>query len=458
MVSFPIYYIFAEIKSTAMRNRLILFLMLAFAGVVAKAQDTTRCKSLSYDVIRMFQTSQTDSIYDLFDKKMKSALSKDKLKMIWPAFISDDDFVKIDNRRIRSYQGYLLTETNLVFTKKTYTMRLAFDKETHIAGMFFVPVRTANLRDKKQNVQSPYYREEAVTVKSGLIQLPGTLCVPKGSKHFPIVVFVHGSGPNDRDETIGPNKIFADIAHELAKKGIASLRYDKRTYVIKTTGDTNIPHSGFYDVVIEDAVSALRLALRTVPEGDRVFLLGHSLGAWLAPEIAGRVPQVAGVIMMAAPAKPLEDIVLEQFKYLYKRNGYTCTERKEIHKLKKKVRNVKKIDRYLAEKTVPELPLVNDTAFWRDAFHYNALKAAGKITTPILILQGGRDYQVTPDNFELWKQTYGNKKNFEFIFYDNLNHIFHEGEGKSYPEEYNNAGVIPAKVMSDITTWILNNN
>jgi pimeloyl-ACP methyl ester carboxylesterase len=272
------------------------------------------------------------------------------------------------------------------------------------------------------------------------------------------VVFVHGSGPNDRDETIGPNKIFADIAHELAKKGIASLRYDKRTYVIKTTGDTSIPHSGFYDVVIEDAVSALRLALRTVPEGDRVFLLGHSLGAWLAPEIAGRVPQVAGVIMMAAPAKPLEDIVLEQFKYLYKRNGYTCAERKEIHKLKKKVRNVKKIDRYLAEKTVPELPLVNDTAFWRDAFHYNALKAAGKITMPILILQGGRDYQVTPDNFELWKQTYGNKKNFEFIFYDNLNHIFHEGEGKSYPEEYNNAGVIPAKVMSDIATWILNNN
>ncbi|MDZ7606573.1 MAG: hypothetical protein U5K79_13515 [Cyclobacteriaceae bacterium] len=57
------------------------------------------------------------------------------------------------------------------------------------------------------------------------------MTLPKGKNSFPIVLFVHGSGPNDRDETIGPNKPFRDIAYGLAEKGIASLRYDKRTFV-----------------------------------------------------------------------------------------------------------------------------------------------------------------------------------------------------------------------------------
>ncbi len=441
-----------------MLNRIILFIGLILTTLSVNSQDVEQAKAISKNVVRMFHTNQSDSIVLFFDKNMTKAMPKENLKLIWPSFkASDGDFQKIDIQKNRTYQGYLLVETNLIFNTKSYTMRLAFDKETKIAGMFFVPIRTTTLRDK-QTVDNQFYREEDIFVKTGTLKLPGILTVPKGLTHFPIVIFVHGSGPNDRDETIGPNKIFQNLAYELAKKGIGSIRYDKRTYIIKTTGDTTIPYSGFDEVVIQDAVSAIKLAQKTVTQGDKVFLLGHSLGAYLAPEIASQVSDLGGVIMMAGNALPLEDVVLDQFKYLYKRDGYTCAERKDIRALKKKVKNVKKIDKYLSEKIVPDLPLINDTAFWRDVHRYNQLDAVMKLQMPVLLLQGERDYQVNMENFELWKTTVGGKKNYEFKSYPKLNHLFHEGEGLSYPEEYNTAGVIPQYVMSDLISWILNNN
>lgn len=441
-----------------MTKYIFFFISLFFIANITQAQDVEKAKASSFAVVRMFNTEHSDSIALMFDKNMTKAMSKENLKLIWPSFIaSDGDFQKVDVQKTRTYQGYLLVETNLVFERKSYTMRLAFDVKNKIGGMFFVPIRTATVREN-HNINNQYYREEDIHIKTGTIKLPGTLTVPKGLSHFPIVVFVHGSGPNDRNETIGPNKIFQNLAHELAKNGIASIRYDKRTYIIKTTGDTSIPYSGFDQVVIEDAVSALRLAQRTVTQGDKVFLLGHSLGAYLAPAIANRVPNLGGVIMMAGSSLPLEDIVVDQYKYLYKKDGYTCAERKDIRALKKKAKNVKRIETFLSQKIVPDLPLTNDTAFWRDVHRYKPLDAVMKLQMPVLFLQGERDYQVTMENFELWKTTVGGRKNYEFKSYPKLNHIFHEGEGKSYPEEYNTLGAIPSYVLSDIKSWILNNN
>ncbi len=69
-------------------------------------------------------------------------------------------------------------------------------------------------------------------ITSPLGPLPATLTLPSGEGHFPAVLLVAGSGPNDRDETIGPNKPFRDLAQGLAAADIASLRYDKRTHTL----------------------------------------------------------------------------------------------------------------------------------------------------------------------------------------------------------------------------------
>ena len=105
-----------------------------------------------------------------------------------------------------------------------------------------------------------YGQGREVVVETDTFRLPATFLAPQGVEKAPCVVLIHGSGPNDRDETVGPNKLFRDLADSLAAHGVASLRYDKRT---RCYGAASVPagRSLDYDVeVVDDALSALRLA------------------------------------------------------------------------------------------------------------------------------------------------------------------------------------------------------
>src|SRR5690606_22442643 len=129
-----------------------------------------------------------------------------------------------------------------------------------------------------------------------------------------------GSGPQDRDETVGANRPFLDIARGLAAEGIAVLRYDKRTRVHPagfSGGDFDVD-----DETTDDAVAAVA-ALGGVEgiDPDRIFVLGHSQGGMLAPRIAQRSGKVAGLVLLAAPARPLLDLLLEQNHYLVGLDG-----------------------------------------------------------------------------------------------------------------------------------------
>ncbi len=120
------------------------------------------------------------------------------------------------------------------------------------------------------------------------------------------MVLVHGSGPQDQDETIGPNKPFTDLAYGLASQNIAVLRYVKRTKQYGADSKSDAPFT-VKDEVTDDAIAAVAL-LAKMPEVNKkqIYVLGHSLGGMLAPRIAAEDPQVAGIIIMAGTARPLE--------------------------------------------------------------------------------------------------------------------------------------------------------
>ena len=264
------------------------------------------------------------------------------------------------------------------------------------------------------------FNEMADTVVTGDIHLPATILMPSDAHDVPIVVMVHGSGALDRDETIYANKPFRDIALGLARKGIATLRYDKRTYVYPQ------PVASMDDETILDALSAIRLARRY---STRVYLLGHSLGAVLAPLIAERAEEpLAGIIMMAAPARDMETVVREQFDYLLPSGASPAFKEQQIENLRQRSPH------YLQ----PQGQTV----------------AARRLTLPMLILQGERDYQVTMQDFCLWQQVLEGKTNIEFHSYPRLNHPFMEGDGKSTPMEYQMEGHVATYVIDDISSFI----
>lgn len=299
-------------------------------------------------------------------------------------------------------------------------------------------------------------KEKEVKVQTGTFTLPGTLVIPESDTPVPAIILVHGSGPNDRDETILSNKPFKDLAQGLAKEGIATLRYDKRTKVYGAASASAGEELNLDNEVTQDVLSAIRL-LEKEPGIDtrRIYVLGHSLGGMMAPRIASSAPQLAGIILLSAPARRMEDLLLEQVEYLLSLQPFVMGAEKQKEDLKKQVENVKKMGTPAFDKSVP-LPLNVPASYWKDLNGYNQVATAASLSMPILVMQGGRDYQVTMEDFEIWKKALAGKTAVTFRSYPDLNHLYLEGTGKSRPEEYTQASHVPAYITKDIAHWINN--
>ncbi|MCD4686306.1 MAG: lysophospholipase [Anaerolineae bacterium] len=299
------------------------------------------------------------------------------------------------------------------------------------------------------------FEEHEIVLNAGTAwELPGTLTLPVGDGPFPAVVLVHGSGPNDRDEAYGPNKVFKDLAWGLASNGIAVLRYDKRTLVHGASLDM----SAFtvQDETIDDALAAVAL-LQTTARIDpaRVYVAGHSLGAYLAPRIAAQDASIAGLIMLAGNARPLEDLILEQTEYLASpEDVVTPEDAAQIEALYALIDAIKALE--TPEDAGGELLFGAPAVYWLDLRAYEPVATAQALTLPMLILQGERDYQVTLTDFGLWQAELADRDNVTFATYATLNHYFISGEGPATPNEYFDPGHVAEEVVLDIVNWVLN--
>ena len=438
-----------------MNIKSVLVLFFLFIGIAVQAQDESKCKSISQNTIRQFQNNQSDSIFNYFNDDMRRKLSSVDLAKIWSQLESAmGSFKGVGEAKGMQFEDYYQLETQLQFEKKNLRYRLAFDKDNRISGMYFVPYKSRRA-PALQMANTEKYQEMPIKVHTSDMDLPGTLCIPKNVNNFPIVVFVHGSGPNDRDETIGANKPFKDLAHGLAELGIASIRYDKRSLVnpssLMEIGDRSMLDA----VVTDDALAAVELA-KTIQNinPNKVFVLGHSLGAMMAPRIAQKNLEIKGIIMMAGNARPLEDLVYDQYKYLFNEDGLSETEKAQLKSLRQKIKNVKHLEKSMADGERVKLPLTNDVRFWQALNNYDQVATAQAIPQAMLLMQGLRDYQVTPREYKIWQHKLHKKNNVSFKSYAKLNHLFLEGEGKSYPKEYETQGNVPQYVISDIAQWI----
>jgi dienelactone hydrolase len=410
--------------------------------------------TMATDLIDRLAKGDFQAAASTFDDAMRTAAPPDKLSEVWTALQKQiGPYKRRVGVRTEKQGTYVVAFVTAEFERSTVDFKVAIDNGGKVGGFFVVPPQTAGPGSEYSPpayVNKDAFSERDVTIDaggSGEWALPGTLAVPVGAGPFPAVVLVHGSGPNDRDETVEGNKPFRDLAWGLASRGIAVLRYEKRTrqYSAKVGA---VKDFTVRQETVDDAVAAAGL-LRHAQGIDprRVFVLGHSLGGVLIPRIGQRDPQLAGLIVMAGAARPIEDLILEQVSYIAGADGtVTDDEKKQIESLRGEVAKVKALKPGDAGTA-----LGAPASYWLDLRGYNPPEAAKTLKQPLLILQGERDYQVTPDNLAAWKQAVPGAT---FKTYPKLNHLFIEGEGKSTPAEYGKPGHVSAAVIADIAGWI----
>jgi len=390
-----------------------------------------------------------------FTPEMQKALPPDKLKTVWESVLGQfGPFQKVLGTRTESRGKFEFVYVTCQFEKDKLDVRLVYSADKKLGGLQFVPAKSAIEYKSPGYVHADKFKSKDVTVGADTPwALPGTLDLPVGAGPFPAVVLIHGSGPHDRDETIGPNKPFRDLADGLASRGIAVLRFEKRTR--QHAGKMLGTPVTIKEEALDDAVAAIEL-LRQTPGVDpkRVYVVGHSLGAMLAPKIATLDPKLAGIAVLAGNARPLEDLIVEQFAYLGKLGGEPdAVVMERINKIKEQAAKVK--DPKLSAETPPaDLPLGVPAAYWLSLRGYDPPAVAAGLTMPILVLSGERDYQVPAADYELWQKALAGKPTATLKRYPGLNHLFMEGTGPASPADYQKEGHVAEKVVEDVAGWV----
>lgn len=296
------------------------------------------------------------------------------------------------------------------------------------------------------------FKETLIKVGDPQYPLDGKLTLPKVAADVPVVILVQGSGSSDMNETIGSagNTVFADLAHGLAERGIASIRYNKRYYQYPQTAT---PTLTVWDEVINDANAAIALARITDGiDKNKIFIIGHSLGGMLAPEIAKENPDIAGFVSLAGSPRKLEDIILDQNKAAIALMNNTDTEKQVIwESVLTLISQVKAL--------TPESPhgtiLTMNSEYWLSLNQTNPYNIVKTLAIPMLFLQGSEDFQVSPESdFALWQTLLKGHKNAQFKLYPGLNHLFMQSNGKADLSEYNTKANVEEQVIADIAGWI----
>jgi dienelactone hydrolase len=392
-----------------------------------------------------------------FDETVGKLMPAAKLAETWQGVQGQAGaFQKITGTTRRDAQGYRIVLVTCLFASTSLNVQVAFDATDHIAGLHFAPVQPpAPPWSPAASVKQDAFEERDVTIGNAPWALPGKLTVPKGAGPFPAVVLVHGSGPNDADETIGANKPFKDLAWGLASRGIAVLRYMKRTRQYPQQMAA-LPGITVKEETVEDAVHAVEL-LEKQPGIDpkRIYIVGHSLGAMLAPRIAAADKSIAGIIVMAGTTRSLDEVVVEQVKYMSNFDGkVTEAEQKQIDAAEQFAREVGSPE-LTATQPVHMLGTTIPGSYFLDLRSYHAGEVATALNIPILVLQGERDYQVRMTDFEGWRKALGNRRMAMLKSYPSLNHLFIAGSGPGSPAEYSQPGHVAEEVLQDIADWIL---
>ncbi len=444
-------------------KRLLVFclaLLLSLPSCLAEEASETR---LTTFLDALMRGDEQDALYAQLDEAMQQAIPPADFAALWPqvSALGGGFVAYAGDTQVTVSGGYTVLTQALDMQAMDLLCILSLSDEGKISGLRFTPTVLPQPSTVPEAEDAPYTEEE-VTIGEAPWQLPGTLTLPAhASAPVPAVVLVHGSGPSDRDETMGVVKPFRDLAHELARRGIAVLRYDKRTlvYGAAMAGDATLTVE---QETIQDAIAAGGL-LQSDPrvEAERVYLLGHSLGAMLAPRIAQESEGLfAGLILANGTNLPLEDIILRQNEtavMTLPAGTQRGTALAQIAELRALAERIPQMDETEAQRT--EFFGVSAFYFREMAQHPAPAEILRALAKPTLLINGERDFQITvSEGREQWAQALDLSAPWLRCLWADVNHALMRPE---VPEgmagtaaEYYLESTVDAEVIEAIAAFI----
>lgn len=432
-----------------MKKYALIFFFLLLSQL-AFSQNVLSLFNKANEFFTLFEEDKFDTAHKYFDEVEQTKVTPDNLKQLWTRIkLNLGNVNALEVVQSKTQGNFFVVVVEGKFEKGDQNFSLVFNQSEKLVGLFLPP--KAVTYNKPSYADTALYTEKTIDLKTGSHQLAAVVTVPKNVKNFPIVVLVHGSGPGDMDQTLGPNKPFKDIALGLASQGVATLRYVKRTLIY--SGEFKNAFT-VKEEVLDDAVAAVNLA-KTISDVDlsNVYLFGHSLGGMLAPRLVNLATGLKGIILAAAPARKLTDIIVDQNNYLFGLANDTTQKGKEMFQnvlLEVEQTRISKLGTLKPDSVILGLP----ASYWSDLNLYDQLSTAKKLKQRILVVQGGKDFQVSETDYNLWNTTLAKKSNVTLKFYPDLNHLLSTQTEKGTNQQYQQAANVAEELINDLAAWI----
>lgn len=425
-----------------MRKVLFLLLLLLFlAGCTAQLTeedvDMDSFARRGEENARLLLTGNVATVYKEFSQELQDQLSLELLETQLTQLSALSSYKGAASSTVSIVDKYVVVDVLSELSSMNMNTRISYSTGGKIEGLFFSPAPlTPELLPGEREIHVGPHR------------LSGRLMLPEGSSSAPVAILIQGSGSHGMDEIIGTagNAPLRDIAQGLRERGIASIRYDKRFYAHPQLAAQQMS----IQAEVLDDVDWVLENIDTFEGIDpqRVYILGHSFGGMLAPDIAARHPKVSGILSLAGSPRSLEDIMMGQLEKQIEAAELTPEEkaqqRSEVYEQHRQIRE-----------NEPGAPFGAPQSYWQSLKGVYAPEVMDNVHQPIFILQGDKDAQIFVDtDYAAWQELLRGRKDVTFALYEGLNHLFMESQSDDPLEDYNRASKVDEQVIEDMAQWI----